>query len=367
MKPPSFILTSFAYGTGPYLRTTEWALAVAEILEKQGKPKHRVIVPLVYDDKQKIILEEALGARMEDVILDKTYGALLAPLFYGKESYAAYLERWIDLVDTQSMLIREHLQKTYGDAIAIELHRSPRLKIGIAPAFALTFGWQTDILMQAKGNPEIEISEALLDQAISKFQSIEQSFQNCFLTDPGTFSYNDQSQIINRKSQIVPPTIPSPLPTTSPMEKGIYVTVTGIPGLERLFTDAKTLGMTIYSNDPGALPEAKKALPNIIGNPAIKLHFARSGWSSVWLSLLTDTPFVAAPWDPKDDPEIYFNNRCIEALGIGTVYRGQFLEELLNNGQKQESTMKTLRAELKKKYGTLDGTSVAARAVVQSL
>ncbi len=360
------ILASFAYGTGPYLRTTGWALAVADLLEKQGKPRHRMIVPLVYGEKQQWIMKEALGSRMSDIILDKIYGELLAPLFYGKEPYAAYLERWTDLVDTQSTLIREHLRKTYGDAITLELHRSPRLKIGIAPAFALTFGWQTDILTQVKGNPEIEIPEALLDEAISKFQSIESSFQKTFLTNPGTFSHRPDSSLLPTPYLVVPPTIPPPLPTTRSMEKGIYVTVTGIPGLERLFTDAKTLGMTIYSNDPGALQEAEKALPDVIGNPAITLHFARSGWSSVWLSLLTDTPFIAAPWDPKDDPEIYFNNQCIEALGIGTVYRGQSLEELLKEGEKQKSKMKTLRLELQKKYGTLNGTTMASEMIIQS-
>ena len=365
---PPLILTSFAYGTGPYLRTTEWALTVADLLENQGGSKHRVIVPLVYGNKQKMILKEALGGRMEDVILDKIYGALLAPLFYSKEPYAIYLKRWIDLVDTQSALIRDHLQKTYGDAIALELHRSPRMKLNMAPTFALTFGWQTDILTQAKGNPEIEIPEVLLDHAISKFQSIESSFQKTFITDPGTFSHipnfqfsPEQSRKVN--SQFIPPTIPSPQPTTRPMEQGIYVTVTGIPGLERLFVDVKSLGMTIYSNDPG---EAKKTLPDVIGNPAIKLHFARSGWSSIWLSLLTETPFIATSWDPKDDPEIYFNNQCIEALGIGTVYHGQSFEELIDEGEKQKIQMQALRSGLQRKYGTLNGTTMASAVIIQS-
>ncbi len=367
MNEVPFILTSFAYGTGPYLRATEWALSVADLLEKQGKAKHRIIVPLVYGKKQQSIMKEVLGARMSDIILDETYGKLLSPLFYGKESYATYLQRWIDHVDAQSALIRDYLQKTYGNAIALELHRSPRLTIGLAPAYALTFGWQTDILSQAKGKPEVEIPEQVLDHAISKFQSIEQSFQKNFLTDPGTFSHllNFQSSIFD--SQFVPPTISQPSPNADALSSGIYVTVTGIPGLERLFTEAKGLGMTIYSNDPGALTEAMKALPDVIGNPAIKLHFARSGWSSVWLSLLTDTPFVAAPWDPKDDPEIYFNNQCIESLGIGTVYRGQSLKELLTEGEKQKVEMQKLRSALTKKYKTLDGTTLASKEVVECI
>ncbi len=357
------ILTSFAYGTGPYLRTTEWALAVADLLGQLGKSRNRIVVPLVYGNKQRLIMEEALGTRMHDVILDKAYGKLLAPLFYGQESYATYLERWVESVDGQSKEIQKYLKNTYGDNIVLELHRSPRVSIGLAPSFALTFGWQSDILTQAKDNPEIDIPEEVLNRAIPKFQSIEQSFKKCFLTDPGTFSFTGDVESCIQNTEWVPPTIAQPSPSRQPIALGIYVTVTGIPGLERLFTDAKKLGMTIYSNNPGALREAEKALPDVIGNPAIKLHFARSGWSSVWLSLLTETPFIAAPWDPKDDPEIYFNNQCIESLGIGTVYRGQSLEELLKEGERQKTKMKTLRTDLMKKYGTLDGTVLSAKKV----
>jgi len=219
-------------------------------------------------------------------------------------------------------------------------------------------------LAQSRGNPSIATPENLLDKAIAKFQSIESSFQQTFLTDPGTFSPIHHSSSFILDSYFVPPTIPPPRPTTQPMEKGIYVTVTGIPGLERLFADAKQLGIALYANDPEALREAQKASPNVVGNPAIKLHFARSGWSSVWLSLLTGTPFIAAPWDPEDDPEIYFNNQCIESLGIGTAYRGQSLEELLEDGERQKASMGVLREQLLKKYGSLDGTLLAAKRIV---
>jgi hypothetical protein len=360
---PSFILTSFAYGTGPYLRTTEWALAVADLLQQ----KHQIIVPLVYGEKQRSIMREALGLRMNEIILDETYGKLLAPLFYGKETYATYLERWVSTVDVQSQLIKKHLETTYGKNIVVELHRSPRFAIGIAPAYALTFGWQSDILAQAKGNPDMAIPETLLEQAICKFQQIESSFPTTFTTDPGTFSHMSSFQSSMLNAQCVPPTIPPPHPSTRSHAPGIYVTVTGIPGLERLFDDALRLGMTIYTNDPKAIPGSKMALPDVIGNPAIRLHFARSGWSSVWLSMLTETPFVAAPWDPYDDPEIYFNNQCVETLGIGTVYRGQSLHALLAECEEQKGAMRQMKEVLQKKYGSLDGTNMAAEKITASI
>src|SRR3989344_3933453 len=169
-------------------------------------------------------------------------------------------------------------------------------------------------------------------RAIVVAEEIEGGAEWHGLAEPSTFSYLPARALRYPTEEAIPPTIPPPSPDHSLMGDGIYVTVTGIPGLERLYREAKALGMKLYSNDPKAIPASERLLPHAVVNPHIKLQFARSGWGSVWLSQLSGTPLVVPDFDPADDPEIYFNNRCVEMLGLGIVWRGQSLGGILADG-----------------------------------
>jgi hypothetical protein len=148
---------------------------------------------------------------------------------------------------------------------------------------------------------------------------------------------------------------------------GMYITITGIPGLERLYEEAKSLGLTIYTNDPDRLPGSVKATPDVLGSDAIKLHFARSGWGSVWGSMLLGRGIVVPEFDPADDPEIYFNNRCVEELGLGTTYRGEPLSELIARMRMLEPNIQKRNHELKTRFSTLDGNVAMAAHIVRHL
>jgi len=148
------------------------------------------------------------------------------------------------------------------------------------------------------------------------------------------------------------------------IEKGIFVTITGIPGLERLYAEAQALGIKLYSNDTKAVPGSIRALPHIIPNKNIVFQFARSGWSSVWLSMLVGTPLVMPDFDPKDDPEIYFNNLAVEKLGIGLIYHGESLMELFQKAKKVREKQAQVQAGILAKWGTLDGTAYCAKLFV---
>ena len=56
-----YILANFAYGTGPYLRTTELAMAVSTQLQARGLGRLGVIVPWVYAERQRAIMAEEFG------------------------------------------------------------------------------------------------------------------------------------------------------------------------------------------------------------------------------------------------------------------------------------------------------------------
>src|SRR3989338_5042661 len=88
-----FIATNFAYGTGPYLRTNNLALLFNDELEKRGKEKMQIIVPLVYGEKQKRIMEEEFG-KPKEIVFDEKLGKILGSIFYGNNTYSESLEKW---------------------------------------------------------------------------------------------------------------------------------------------------------------------------------------------------------------------------------------------------------------------------------
>lgn len=381
------IITNFAYGTGPYLRTTELALAVNRELEAAGAQRLGIIVPWVYGEKQKRIMLEEFGGDVRthsgEILLDRRLGEFLGRVFYtGERAYEAALRRWVEDEGSISREAREYLKgeldledlaggrrKVRGGEIVMELARSPRIAYGVAPVYSVTFGHISEILEHVlEESPDaIAVDRDLIKKAIPLARSIESGAVFHGLAEPGTFSYLESRKPRYPTEISIPPTITPPKPNNEPIEDGIYVTITGIPGLERLYGEAGELGLKLYSNDPKAVPGSERLLPHVIPNPKIKLQFARSGWGSAWLSMLSGTPFVAPAFDPLDDPEIYFNNLCLERLGLGIIYRGQPLREILDAAERLRPGIEARKAELLNRFGTLDGNACAARRIAELL
>ncbi|MEK7074552.1 MAG: hypothetical protein AAB968_02195, partial [Patescibacteria group bacterium] len=160
---------------------------------------------------------------------------------------------------------------------------------------------------------------------------------------------------------LVPPIAPPPQLNNEEIEKGIFVTITGIPGLERLYQDARRLGLKLYSNDMEAVPGSIYMSPHVIPNKNIICQFARAGWSSIWISMISGTPLVVPDFDSHDDPEIYFNNKSVEELGLGIVYRGQALEKILEQAPRIKKSCENVKKQILEKWGTLDGNRYCAK------
>ncbi|MEK7078205.1 MAG: hypothetical protein AAB911_01415 [Patescibacteria group bacterium] len=380
-----FIVTNFAYGTGPYLRTTELVLAINEELESQGRERFGIIAPWVYGEKQKrIMLEEFSAANQQypgEILLCSRLGEILKTIFYGDNTYQQALEIWADKFNEVNSAATDYLKGEIevedlaghkkvvsGGDIVLELSRSGRVKYGLSVCFGVSFGHISEILKNTLtiSKEEIAVDRELVKRVIPLAEEIESQYQFIGLAHPGTFSYMANRQPYP-KEVLIPPTIYPPVPNNDDIAEGIYVTITGIPGLERLYKEAEQLGLKIYSNDPKTVPGSEKLLPHVVSNPKIIFQFARSGWGSVWLSQLSGTPLVVPDFDPKDDPEIYFNNRCVEKLGLGIVYRGQGLGEMIAEAEKMKPAIRAFNQELLEKFGTLDGNRYAAKLIAEKL
>ncbi|KKT81461.1 MAG: hypothetical protein A3B99_04165 [Candidatus Yanofskybacteria bacterium RIFCSPHIGHO2_02_FULL_44_12b] len=367
MKLKDFAITNFAYGNGPYLRTTELALSFNDRLEEAGEKRFGIIVPLVYGDKQKRIMSEDFGTRMDEIVLDPELGAILKGVFYDGGSYLESLGGWVDNFEKTSESIHRYLKNKYGDSIVVELNRSPRVRYDIAPSYFTSFGFIGEILERIGEIKGLAIPEGLLNAGIKTAGLAESGHRIHCLAYPATFAHlKDRSPRCKTEVE-VPPIMLPPAVNNDNVERGIYITVSGIAGLGDLYANAGKFGAKIYTNNPDLIPGSIKASPRIIPNKNILFQFARSGWGSVWLSMISGTPLVVPAFDLNDDPEIYFNNKTIEQLGIGIIYRGQPIEEILEGCAEVKKNSVKVCEEVKKRWGTLDGNRYCAGLFVKDL
>jgi len=389
-----YAVLNFSYGNGPYISALKTALALNGELEKRGIDRCGIIIPLVYGERQIKICREEFGKEIEknpdEFVFDEKLGALLKSCFYGEKTYiestAFLIENGRRLSEEiNKYLSGEILGKTIkgekinisGSNIVMEIARSPRLSFGINRAYSTSFGHTSLILKHALEEEVPGLDRKTLSSAIPYFESVEKNYRH-FIGFPGTFSFQDYSKTHVKKhdkkyekkytkkykrEEETPPHADAPPINTDTIEEGIYITVSGITGLKNRFKDLDKVFSKIYTNDTEALGFGEKKLPEILSNKKIRFHFARSGWGSVWLSELAMKPFVTFPYESGDDPEIYFNNRTIEKLGIGFVYEGQTLEALNRYEKDFYLNVGVLNARIQQKYGTLDGFSYIAEKI----
>lgn len=347
------IICNPSYGNNPYIRTTEMALTLSDRLGG----KISVVIPHVYGESQSRILREHFG---EDrlIILDETFGAILRKVFFDGTAYSTFLRQWIETVDDVSREAREHLHATYD--ILCEISRSPLLDLGITPAFYNSWSRTSHILRQAVREPLITLDPRLLEQAAERMEKLEARYALHMISVPGTFEPEGND-------------VPIPLSTSTPetdeqaAQRGVYVTVSGIPDVGSLQSIADCLGLKIYASDSSKIREATHALPGILLHPEIVAHVARAGWGAIGTSLSTGIPLIVPAYQEYEDPEIFFNIRRIEELGLGIAFKNQTKEILLQEIEKLRPRIAEYKKKLIQRFGSMDGAEFAADKMKQYL
>jgi len=384
LENKGFIVLNFVYGFGPFTKTTELAVKINDLLEKEGMSRMGIIVPWIYGEDQKRILEEEFGAVIrkhpEEILLDKKLGGILDSVFYvGEEGFDGSLKRFVDRGESANKKIADYFKKglcveTFGgekfeikkEYLAFELNRCPRVYYPLESSYYTGFGYSSEILDKAS-KLDLGINKELMKESAKLFKKIEGKSSVHFISGPGVFFSHDYKK--RKKTEIdVPPTLNWPLEENmEKIKKGIYVTVSGISGLESLYAGVKNMGLEVYSNRPNVLGFGTKKSPNLISNKNIKFHFARTGWGSVWQSQFSGVPLITMPYKKGDDPEIYFNNKTLEALGLAKIYKGESAEELFDYTESFKKNVGEMNAFLMKKYDTLNGNDIIAREILKDL
>ena len=220
-----YIVTNFAYGTGPYLRTTDLAIAMNHELESRGHARLGIIVPWVYGERQKRVMLEEFAEHEKnypgEIILDDTLGALLRSVFYGNATYEQALSKWIDSYKQVSNAAHEHLSgvidgetlsgeklQISGKDIVMELSRSPRVRFDVAPAYFTSFAYIGEILERSRGVEAIDVPFDLLEKGIEAANWVEQNQRMRAIAWPATFAYLGDHMPRYKGEMLVPPIAP---------------------------------------------------------------------------------------------------------------------------------------------------------------
>lgn len=386
------MIATFAHGNGPYARTMDLGIAINDELEGRGEGRLPIIMPLVYGDRQIRIMGEEIEAlgkspnkMWDEILLDEFYGGILKELFFKAGHYQENLELLLEKQPALEEKLRDYLAGTLevktldgqerrveGREVEFEISHNPRVATGYKNSFYTTIGFFSEILWSAASEARagnLDFNPELLDEVKIKIANkIEEDKTHHFMPEPFVFSYRPRRQRW-REEIFTPPFIHIPNPNNEQVPKGMYVMPTGIEGLQGLFDSVDKFGMKLYCPPFGPIEGADNThTPEFVANPNIKYQFARTGWSSVWLSHMSETPLIAPAYTQGDDPEIYFNEKSVQALGLAAIFDGKKdPREVLVKTDSLRPRIQEVNQKLRINYGTLDGMNYTARAIVDYL
>ncbi|MBT4166276.1 hypothetical protein HOE04_04530 [archaeon] len=389
----SYINTTFTHGNGPYSRCIEWAVSANDVREERGLERLQIVVPLVYPGIQEDIMkaeiennvsENFLEKHPDEIWLDGGQGELLEKLMFKGKDYKEHLkflaenysdvetEMWehLDGVREIERLYQSSFQKGLDKRIleeidlrdcSFQLGLNNRIQTGLPNQFYTAGGAGPfdELLRRAYLEEWMDRDIDIID-VFSVARKMIKSQRIIFSNEPGVFSY-DKARRLGVNEVLTPPFIHPPKENNTELSgKGIYFLETGIEGIMEsdIYDAIGDFGMRIYGvNDLG---------PSQINNPNIVAQYARAGWSSVWLSQLSEKGFISPAYQEGDDPEMIFNERSMRDLGLGAIIEDNAHDALEKSLELSESVGK-YNAKLKAKYGTLDGIRYTAEKVVDCL
>jgi len=373
-----YILTTFAEGNGPYVKTIGLTLAVNRELEERELEPFKIIVPHIYGEKQKRIIEEEFG-KNKDIYLDEFQGRILKEVLFKGEHFQQNLEHLIEKHEPLQEKLFDYLNnslsvtdlngdehKVKSSDISLELAHNPRFSSGLPLSFLITEGYISEILQRTIDDPYLsgQFNPNVLREAKEKvFDKSETNRSLSLMSEPAIFSFDKERKRL-RGEIFTPPFTHPPKKNYEPAKDGMYVSVTGIEGLQPLLDCVRDFGMNLYSSN-GNLGERRH--PDFVTNDAVKYVFARSGWSSIWSAMLSETPFITPEYKDGDNPEIYFNQITLRSLGIGVIYRGQSPEVILEEADSTRHQLHRINEYLVQHYGTTDGINYMANVIADYL
>lgn len=401
----SVILVNPAHGNEPYILGAKIAVRVSALLVEQGLPDVQVVIPELYPEnkRQERILREELNEQGALVHLDRELGQTLKKILFGANDFPGHLHRIINSASEVEEEIKNHFSrpfqaenivteedKTFSPAeIIASIDASPRVLLP-APFRASAFpALLPEILVKAHAENIVPgITEDEWGRIMQQVEKVERGNDLRFLPRFHTFAYEAlgerkglsadktydllQQDATNRSGWDVVYTPPMKSPAGQGQSDelhygdGILAMYSGTAsGLDDVEGASKDVGLHVYDNKT-----VLRDTTSIIADDRIKVVVSRAGQGTGWQVYLAAKPWVVTPYRTPDDPELYFDNKMLEQVGLGVVLQDTdkvYVEQALIDAQAMKPRLETLRRRQRQEFGTLDGIEFMAQRIVKEL
>lgn len=391
------ILVNPAHGNEPYILGTAIARGVSKRLADNGLGQAKIVVPLLYPGMQERILMEENVDDPSLIHLDETFGDLLRDITYENGDFAGNLTRLNLHYDEVSALLRKRfsVDAENFDARSLggkDVHSfSPRNIVATIESAGVVsietplkyFAFPilvSQMLKAVQDEPnDWGFSETDLAAAVNRMLRVESTYSQIFIPhiNPLSYRYADdlskQPTVIDGKRISETPALKRKYEKTEGrVEKpSIYVMFSGtdstIDTSKKVAAAAIEAGIDVYSPPWVNVPGAFKASPDILTDRNIIGIFGRSGWGTGWQAQNLALPWIVTPYEKGDDPEIYFNNKTIEALKMGrALSAGEITPQKLVEVIRSLSVgTQALNDRIQQQFGTVNGIDFVSDAIAK--
>jgi hypothetical protein len=389
------ILVNPAHGNEPYILGTAFAQGVSNKLAEAGLPRARIVVPLLYGDRQRNILLEENPENAELIYFDEEFGKILEDITFRSGNFSEHLRQVNSHYDKIEQLLKARFSSNSADIdvrslVANETHAispqnivasidtAPRVSVEV-PNRYFAFPILVSEILKSAQNARLGFEDTQLAELIKRMLKVESAYSQIFIPFVNPLSYNystdlsSQPENINGHKMTFTPAMKRELEKTTGKvsEPGIYAMFSGTGSAETtlrsLVESAEEAGLKVYTPPWVDVEGAAKISPDILTDENILAVFGRSGWGTGWQAQNLALPWIVTPYETGDDPEIYFNNKTVEALGIGRVLKdGDITPKKLTEIIGQLSVgVQRVNGVIKDKFGTLDGIDFVSSAIAE--
>jgi hypothetical protein len=401
------ILVNPGPGNSPFIYGTSIAREVRRGLTEKGLGKAKIVVPMLYGDRQKSIMLEENADSSEDIYLDEQFGKILQRIQFRSGNYYQHLRDLKDYYGEVDLLLNQRFSLPTSEFAARPLSggeeegmsarniiatidSGPRVVVDIPNRYYAFPVLLSELLHEAVeenlfGTSHMTTLEAIAERMIK----LESGYAKVFIPQINTMSFKDPGNpmgdpaTINGIERTPTPALDREVDEQNELkQEGVYVMFSGT-GADHMFTeklvrDLTKQGLTVYSPPWAEAKGATPATPDIMSDKRIIAVFGRSGFGTGWKVQNLAKPWIVSPWDTGEDPEIYFNNKTIEALKLGRVlpnlYRARSydlsqnpLEGFQDFASSVSPGIQALNRRIKEKFGTLDGIRYVGEQITQDL
>lgn len=385
------------HGNEPYILATAIGREVSKKFASAGMEQPILVTPLLYGERQKRILLEENPNDASLIHYDEEFGSILKQIMFGSGDFSHHLNQVNTHYDDVERMLnnRFHIDAESFTAKSLTTNESTQLSpkniigaIDVGNRVSLKVPHRyfafpevlSRVLHESMQHPELGFSESEMKKLVDRMLRVEAAYSQVFIPWVSTFSYqnatdlNSQPQSIDGRLRMYTPAMKAGIENgNGDVDPGVYIMMSGtgsaIEANKSLMKAVHEAGIKAYSPPWEKIEGTEKMPPSVMADENIMAIMGRSGWGTGWQVMQLEKPWLVAPYQQGDDPEIYFNNKTIEALRLGKIIGSEGIsgDELKSLARKISPGLHSLNDAVRKKFGTTNGIEYIAEHIFKDM